>query len=83
MDRERVFEVLREVFVDVFQNDNVQLRDSTTAADIPGWDSLSNIQMVIAAEKAFKIRLTAAQVSGLKDVGSLVTVIQRKTKPQS
>jgi acyl carrier protein len=83
MDRDMIFAVLTQVFRDVFRNDNLEIGDSTTAPDIPGWDSLSNIQMVLAAERAFKIRLTAAQVSGLKDVGGLVTVIHSKLKAKS
>ncbi|WP_419828073.1 acyl carrier protein [Sphingomonas sp.] len=78
MDRADVFATLTEVFEDVFQADDLTVHDGTVAADIPGWDSLSNIQMVLAVERRFKIRMTAAQVSGLKDVGSLVTVIQKK-----
>lgn len=78
MDRKEIFAVLTDVFRDVFQDDDIEIDDTTTAEDIPAWDSLSNIQMVVAAEKALKLRLTASQVSNLKDVGDLVTVIQGK-----
>jgi acyl carrier protein len=78
MDRAAVYERLTKVFEDVFDKEDLAIHDGTVAADIPGWDSLSNIQMVLAVERAFRIRLTAAQVSGLKDVGSLVTVIEKK-----
>lgn len=78
MDRDGVFAVLTDVFRDVFQNDGLTINDETTAGDVPRWDSLSNIQMILAVERAFKIRLTAAQVSGLKNVGGLVDVIRAK-----
>ena len=78
MTRADVFGILTDVFENVFHQDELTITDSTVASDIAGWDSLSNIQMVLAVERAFKIRLTAAQVSGLKDVGSLVSVIERK-----
>jgi acyl carrier protein len=78
MDRAAVFAVLTDVFRDVFQNDGLAITNETTAADVPRWDSLSNIQMILAVERAFKIRLTAAQVSGLKNVGGLVDVIRVK-----
>ena len=83
VDREAVYATLTEVFRDVFQNDDLTISDSMTAADVPGWDSLSNIQMVLATERAFKIRLTAAQVSGLKDVGGFVMVLQAKIKAKA
>jgi acyl carrier protein len=78
VDRAAIYVKLTEIFEDVFMKTNLKIGDATVAADIPGWDSLSNIQMVLAVERAFKIRLTAAQVSGLKDTGSLVTVIQSR-----
>jgi acyl carrier protein len=80
MNRDDVFAALTDIFRDVFQDDEIEVGETTTAADIMMWDSLSNIQMVIAVERAFKIRLTAAQVSGLKDVGGFVTVILSKLK---
>jgi acyl carrier protein len=80
MDRQAIFAELTDIFRDVFQDDDIEVGESTTAADIMMWDSLSNIQMVIAVERAFKIRLTAAQVSGLKDVGGFVDVITVKLK---
>ena len=76
MDRDAVYARLTDIFRDVFQNDEVEIEDATTAADVAGWDSLSNILMVLAVEKGFKIRLTASRVAGLKDVGSFVTVIE-------
>lgn len=83
MNRDDVFAALTDIFRDVFQDDEIEVGETTTAADIMMWDSLSNIQMVIAVERAFKIRLTAAQVSGLKDVGGFVTVILSKLKANS
>lgn len=83
MDREAVFAALTEVFRDVFQDDELSIAESTTAADVPRWDSLTNIQMILAVERAFKICLTAAQVSGLKDVGGLVTVIESKIQARA
>ena len=44
--------VLRELDLDDFD-----FNDNTTANMVPGWDSLTHIQIIVAAEKDFKIKL--------------------------
>ena len=43
MTRDEVFEGLHEVFWDVFDDEDIQIRDETTANDIEDWDSLEHI----------------------------------------
>ena len=80
MNQSLTYSVLTDIFMDVFQDDNIVLNHETTADDIEGWDSLSNIQMILSVERAFKIRLSAAQVSSLSCLGDLVEIIDRKTE---
>ena len=43
-----------------------------------GAETQSWRRMVLAVEQAFRIRLTAAQVSGLENVGGLISVVEAK-----
>jgi acyl carrier protein len=70
---------LTGVFRDVFDDDTLEVRDETTAKDVDGWDSLTNIDLVVAVEKHFKIKLTTRDVAGLKNVGELVKLVEQKT----
>lgn len=70
---------LEAVFRDVLDDDDVQLSRSTTASDVPGWDSLAHVRLILAVEKAFGVKFSAAQVTKLKNVGDLVDLIQSKT----
>ena len=47
MDRNTIYRQLEDIFMDVFDLDEVILDDSTTADDIEEWDSLSHVQMVV------------------------------------
>jgi acyl carrier protein len=76
--RADIYAKLTELFRDIFNDDDISLSDETTADDIDGWDSLSNIQLILAVESAFTIRLSAAQVSSLAKLGDLVSVIDTK-----
>jgi acyl carrier protein len=69
---------LTPIFRDVFSDDALVVREDMTAADVPTWDSLSNINMIIAVEKAFGVKFSIKDVRSLKNVGELLELIKRK-----
>jgi acyl carrier protein len=69
---------LTPIFRDVFNDDALVVSDGMTAADVPTWDSLSNINMIIAVEKAFGVKFSIKDVRNLKNVGELLELIKRK-----
>lgn len=74
MTREEVYSRLKEVFCDVFDKD-VELSDSTTAADVPGWDSLTHITLIGTVEDEFDIKFPMKDVVHMKNVGEMVSLI--------
>ncbi len=78
MNREEIFEKLNVVFRDVFDDDSIVVNDNTTADDIEDWDSLEHINLIVAIEKAFGIKLAMKDIVSLKNVGEMVTVISSK-----
>jgi acyl carrier protein len=73
---------MESVFRRVFGDDQIALNESTTAADVDGWDSLAHINLIIALEKHFKIRFATAEISSLKvqgqNIGTFVSLVQWK-----
>jgi acyl carrier protein len=69
---------LNAVFRDVFDDESITVTDSTTARDIDGWDSLNHVNLIVAVEKAFAIKLTTREATTLGDVGELVRLIEKK-----
>ena len=77
MERTNIFEKLNEVFEDVLDLDETpNLKDETSANDIEEWDSLSHVQLVVAVEKAFKVKFTSAEIMKWQNVGQMVDSIQ-------
>ena len=78
--RERV----QEIFRDIFEDDELILRDSMTAHDVDGWDSVAHINLIIAIESELGIRFAAAEISGLKEpaqnVGAFLKLIEEKLR---
>jgi acyl carrier protein len=74
---------VQKVFRAVFDDDQLVLVDNMTADDVPGWDSLGHLNLVIALEKHFGIRFATAEISSLKEegqnTGSLLALIKSKT----
>lgn len=66
------------VIKEVLEDDNVTVREESTANDVDGWDSLTNIELMVAIEKHFRIRFTAAEIQGFKNVGEMSRTILAK-----
>ncbi len=80
MNREEITAKLTEVFRDVFDDEEIVLSDATTADDIEAWDSLEHISLIAAVEKAFKMRFTMREVSGMKNVGEMIDILMQRAK---
>jgi len=73
-DRSAVLARIRDIIRVELRQPDLAIEESTTAADVTGWDSLTHVQIIIATEKAFGIRLKSFEVAQLEDVGSLVNI---------
>lgn len=69
---------LQEIFQDVFDDEEIELFDAMTAADVEDWDSLSHITLIHEIEAAFGIRFTTKEVLATKNVGEFITLISSK-----
>ena len=75
MNREEVFIQLKEVFQDVFDDEDIEIGELTSTDDIEEWDSLTHITLVVAVEKEFHIKLNMREVNNMKNVGEMVSMI--------
>ena len=78
MTESDIYAALNEIVRDFFADDSITLQSGTTANDVDGWDSLNNINIMIAAEMRFGIRMTTGEIESLTNVGDLVRTIQAK-----
>ena len=78
MERKVIFEKLNEIFRDVLDNDEIELKDETRADDIEEWTSLTHIQLIVEIEKAFNLRFTSEEILEWNNVGEMVDSILAK-----
>jgi acyl carrier protein len=69
---------LEAVFRDIFEDPALVIHEAMTAEDIEAWDSLTHIDLIVQVEKTFGIKLSTAEVRGLKNVGDFIALIARK-----
>jgi acyl carrier protein len=69
---------LTAVFHEVFEDDSLVLSRSTSAADIEGWDSMMHVTLMLQVEATFGLRLSSGEVTGLKNVGQLIDLIDAR-----
>lgn len=75
MDREEVLRTLTEIAIDVFDVDDLELTDETTADDVEEWDSLTHLSLINEVEMEYGFKFTMAEIQQLKNVGDLVDTI--------
>ncbi len=81
MNEEAIWNRLTGIFRDVFDDEDIVIDPETVAEDILEWDSLSNIQLLVAIEKAFDgVKFNTGEVANLKNVGEMVDIILRGSR---
>lgn len=70
--------VLTAIFRDVFMCDDMVLSPELCADAVEGWDSMKQIEILIATESHFGIKFTTREMDGLQNVGDLLRLVTKK-----
>ncbi len=79
MDRAIVLDQITEIMREYFDDDSLVLTMDTTAQDIPAWDSLNHVNIIVSVEQHFGVRFAISEVEKLQSVGDLVNLVSEKT----
>lgn len=71
---------VQEIFRDIFDDEELIISKQTTADDIEDWDSLAQMNLVVAIEKHFKIRFKVEEIARLHNVGEMLGLIEQRVK---
>ena len=78
MNRKDIFNKIQGVFIDVFDDENLEINNSTNSEHIEEWDSLNHIQLVLSIEKTLTVRFKTGEIQSLKDVGEMIDMLEEK-----
>ena len=78
MDSAAIINDIQPIFQDVLDLPDLRLSRQSNAANVEGWDSLAHVNLVMAIEKRYKIKIALGELQDLKNVGEMADLIQRK-----
>lgn len=78
MDQAQIYDRLKSIFEDVFDDDTIAIHPTLSAKDVDGWDSLTHIRLILTVEKAFRVKFSTSEIGKLQNVGELVNLIQSR-----
>ncbi len=76
-----ISEKLKKTILNELKLDQFDFQENTTADQIPGWDSLSHMNVILAVEKEFNIRFKPYELLKLKNVVELQFLVDSKLNP--
>ncbi|UYN88709.1 MAG: acyl carrier protein [Anaerolineales bacterium] len=69
---------LRSVFIDVFKAAPEDITPDLQFGELPAWDSMGHMDLMVGLETAFGIEITAETISTLISVPAILAHIQSK-----
>jgi acyl carrier protein len=78
MNRTELLKKVTETLADIVDDDMLELTESTTPEDVPDWDSVNHMKLIIALEAEFGIRFEAEEISRVENVGGFLDMIERR-----
>jgi acyl carrier protein len=78
MDEPAILAQLAQICRTIFDDQSIVLTHDMTAEDVPGWDSMNHIFLVVEIERQFGVKFQTAEMEELRNVGELVTLIGAK-----
>lgn len=78
MECQATEETLTDIFRTLFRQPSLELTDDLTAKQVPGWDSLNHVNLIIQIEEELGIRFRNDEVAKLVNVGELKAMVREK-----
>jgi acyl carrier protein len=74
MIRDKIYAIIR----DVFAQPALSVSDTTTAADVEGWDSFNHMTLIMRIEEEFAISFATEEIGRMAHVGELIEAVRTK-----
>lgn len=71
MDTQSVLDELTRILRDLLFDDSITLSMQTRRAEVPGWDSFSYVNFIVAVEIEYGIKFSVAEVESFENVGQI------------
>jgi acyl carrier protein len=69
---------IQRIFREYFDDDQLEIWDEMSPRDLPAWDSLMHVKLLIALEEEFGVQFTTAEAGELRSVGDFLGALAAK-----
>lgn len=76
-------EAFRAILEDVLEEENLAIGETTRAQDVPSWDSLNHVRLLVHLEREYGVNFPVDAVERLQNVGELIALVNHLMKAQS
>ncbi|MDX2469140.1 MAG: acyl carrier protein [SAR324 cluster bacterium] len=80
MDQSKILTEINRIFIEVLDEENIEINEYTTADDVDDWDSLTHMELIVAIEKRFKLSFTTQEIFEWENVGAMCAAIEKHLK---
>tara|TARA_B100001564_G_scaffold359749_2_gene382775 strand:- start:1187 stop:1435 length:249 start_codon:yes stop_codon:yes gene_type:complete len=78
MNKEQIIEKLNLIFKEVFEDDNLLINEFTMLKDIPNWESLSHMILIVEIENKFNMVFSSTESIEVISVSQIINLILSK-----
>lgn len=75
-----VFDDVKRIMIDYFDDEDLVITEATCSKDIEDWDSLAQMNIMVAVSKHFNVKFSVEEIVALQNVGVLVKNVERKLR---
>lgn len=75
---DEIYAFLQTVLQEVFPGVEVAVGPALTAQDVVGWDSFKQVEITLALEEKYGIRIRTRELNNVANVGDLVKLVGQK-----
>lgn len=69
---------LRAVFAEVFNISATEIKSETQFGELPQWDSMGHMDLMVALESKFGVEINAETISQLVNIPAIIAHVQAK-----
>ena len=74
---ERLYEI-QDIIRDVLGDETITIDQQSMAADVRGWNSLANVQIILSIEDTFGVEFSLDEMTSFHCIGDIIRTIEQK-----
>lgn len=78
LEGKMISDKLKQVILKELNLNDFDMKDETTANQVPGWDSFNHINVILAVEKEYNVKFKGLEILKVKNIGELQKLIDSK-----